>query len=169
LHKTLQDATGSSHKWRSRCWQGIYLGHSPMHAGNVALVYNPSTTHVTPQFHVTWDDTFSSVAPLLTPESHDQAIKSLLENTAWMFKDAYAVPSAHHYFVPEATLASSTVINHLADLQLDARPPIGPSYKPVRESQQFLEWKQANGIAAEVFAPHFPVPSGPSSTSLPDR
>jgi hypothetical protein len=168
LHKTLQDATGSSHKWRSRCWQGLYLGHSPMHAGNVALVYNPLTTHVTPQFHVTWDDTFSSVAPQITPENQDQVIESLLEKTAWMFKDAYAAPSAHHYFIPNTTFTSSTAINHCADLQSDTRPPIGPSYKPVCASQQFLEWKQANGIAAEVFAPHFPAKSDPSSTSLPD-
>jgi hypothetical protein len=51
LHKSLQDHPKSAQKWKSRCWQGVYLGHSNQHAGNVALIYNPVTKHVTPQFH----------------------------------------------------------------------------------------------------------------------
>jgi hypothetical protein len=43
LHKALQDHPCSAPKWQSRCWQGVYLGHSAQHAGNVALVYNPKT------------------------------------------------------------------------------------------------------------------------------
>jgi hypothetical protein len=37
------------------------MGHSPCHAGSVALVLNPTTGHVSPQFHVVFDDTFSTV------------------------------------------------------------------------------------------------------------
>ena len=40
---------------------GIYLGHSPFHAGSVALVLNLETRHVSPQFHVVIDDEFSPV------------------------------------------------------------------------------------------------------------
>jgi hypothetical protein len=160
LHKTLQDATGSGHKWRSRCWQGIYLGHSPMHAGNVALVYNPDTSHVTPQFHVTWDDTFSSVA---SPNSDgdDQVIETLLDKTAWLYTDAFAPPTAHHCFGLSSNIASASHTDNLADLTLNDHPTNGPAYKPVRESQQFSEWKQAQGIAAEVFAPCVPATLNP--------
>jgi hypothetical protein len=63
LHKSLQDKPGSVPKWHSHCWQGVYLGHSSMHANNVALVYNPATKHVTPQFHLSFDDQFSSIHP----------------------------------------------------------------------------------------------------------
>jgi hypothetical protein len=40
---------------------GVYLGHTPFHAGSVALVLNPSTGRVSPQFHVVFDDEFSTV------------------------------------------------------------------------------------------------------------
>jgi len=39
----------------------VYLGHSPFHAGSVALVFNPRTGRVSPQYHVVFDDTFSTV------------------------------------------------------------------------------------------------------------
>ena len=55
-------------KWEPRSRLGIYLGHSPCHAGSVALVLNPRTLHVSPQFHVVFDDNFTTV-PYLS--SHD--------------------------------------------------------------------------------------------------
>ncbi len=39
----------------------LYLGHSPFHAGSVALVYNPSTRHVSLKYHVVFDDEFTMV------------------------------------------------------------------------------------------------------------
>ena len=47
---------------QSRAW--IYLGHSSFHAGSVALVLNPATGHVSPQFNVVFDYEFSKV-PLM--------------------------------------------------------------------------------------------------------
>ena len=43
---------------------GIYLGRSPAHAGNVALVLNPKTGLVSPQYHVVFDDDFTTVPHL---------------------------------------------------------------------------------------------------------
>ena len=51
-------------KWDQRSCLGIYLGHSPTHAGNVALVLNPRTGLISPQFHVVIDDDFSTVPSL---------------------------------------------------------------------------------------------------------
>ena len=45
-------------KWRQRSWLRVYLGPSPNHARSVALVLNPRTGHVSPQFHVKFDDFF---------------------------------------------------------------------------------------------------------------
>ena len=61
LDHRLHSAGGSIPKWepRSRC--GVYLGHSPLHAGNVALVFNPITGRVSPAYHVVFDDTWSTV------------------------------------------------------------------------------------------------------------
>ncbi len=48
-------------KWKPQSCIGVYLGHSPFHAGSVALVFNSRTGWVSPQYHVVFDDTFSTV------------------------------------------------------------------------------------------------------------
>jgi hypothetical protein len=40
---------------------GLYVGRSLSHAANVALIFNPCTGHVSPQFHVGFDDDFTTV------------------------------------------------------------------------------------------------------------
>ena len=54
-------------KWDPRSQLHIYLGRSPCHAGPVALVLNPNTFHVSPQYHIVFDDDFSTV-PFLASE-----------------------------------------------------------------------------------------------------
>ncbi len=48
-------------KWDPRARCGFYVGHSAVHAGSVTLILNPSTGHISPQFHVVFDDTFLMV------------------------------------------------------------------------------------------------------------
>ena len=48
-------------KWDPRSRVGVYLGHSPFHAGNVALVFNIKTGRVSPQYHVVFDPDFTTV------------------------------------------------------------------------------------------------------------
>ena len=48
-------------KWDLRARVGIYLGHSPCHAGSVALVFNLKTLRISPQFHLVFDDKFATV------------------------------------------------------------------------------------------------------------
>ena len=48
-------------KWKPRSRTGVYFGHSPFHAGSVALVFNPPIGRVSPQYHVIFDDTFLTV------------------------------------------------------------------------------------------------------------
>jgi hypothetical protein len=48
-------------KWEPRSNIRVYLGHSPFHVGSVALVYNPSTGHVSPQYHIIFDNNFTMV------------------------------------------------------------------------------------------------------------
>ena len=49
------------HKWKERARVGIYLGRSPRHPRNVALVLSLTTGLVSPQFHVQYDSSFSTV------------------------------------------------------------------------------------------------------------
>ena len=46
------------HKWSERSRIGIYIGRSPHHARNVALVLDRDTGLVSPQFHVSYDSSF---------------------------------------------------------------------------------------------------------------
>ena len=56
----MQDG-GHQHKWKERSRIGIYLGRSPDHAINVALVLDWTTGLLYPQYHVQFDRTFDTV------------------------------------------------------------------------------------------------------------
>ena len=60
LDNALQSGQGAP-KWKERARLGVHLGPSPNHARSVALVLNPRTGHVSPQFHVKFDDFFETV------------------------------------------------------------------------------------------------------------
>jgi hypothetical protein len=45
---------------------GIYVGCVPSHASNVALILNPHTGHVLLQFHVMYDDDYTTLPYLRT-------------------------------------------------------------------------------------------------------
>ena len=48
-------------KWAPRARRGQYLGVSPSHSSTVGLILNIATGYVSPQYHVVYDDLFSSV------------------------------------------------------------------------------------------------------------
>jgi hypothetical protein len=48
-------------KWAERARLGLYLGPSPNHAKSVALVLNLQTGLVSPQFHVSFDEHFTTI------------------------------------------------------------------------------------------------------------
>jgi hypothetical protein len=51
----------SYHKWKERARVGIYLGPSPLHGRNIALVLDPGTGLVSPQHNVRFDSNFDTV------------------------------------------------------------------------------------------------------------
>ena len=68
LNAKLQGSIKGLPKWDPRSQTGVYVGMSPNHASSVALVLNLATGHVTPQYHVVFDDDFSTVQYLRTGE-----------------------------------------------------------------------------------------------------
>ena len=60
LDNARQSGQGSP-KWKQCTRLGMYLRPSPSHARSVALVLNPRIGHVSPQFHVKFDDFFETV------------------------------------------------------------------------------------------------------------
>ena len=76
-------------KWKDRAITGIYLGRSPQHAGNVSLILNLRTGHVSPQYHVVFDDDFTTVEAIAQdsePNNWQFLCKAQLE-----FNDAHEV------------------------------------------------------------------------------
>ena len=60
----LEEQLQSGHpfqKWRQQARVGIYLGQSPIHNRNVALVLHRNMGHVSPQFHVKFDPGFHTM------------------------------------------------------------------------------------------------------------
>jgi hypothetical protein len=151
LHKALQDNPGSLNKWQHCCWQGVYLGHSPLHAGNIALVYNPATSHVTPQTHVAHDEHFTSVSP--TTQDPTLIIERILQQTSWLEVDDFSSPSERYHFDTSTQHSAAVASTTLPPSPFTSSSSASVKYKPVQPSAAFHAWKEAQGIAADVFAP----------------
>ena len=76
-------------QWDPRSCLEIYLGHSPVHAGNIARVLNPKPGSVLPQFHVVFGDNVSTVPSLHTVKLPDnwKRVKNSREKSAEGFYD----------------------------------------------------------------------------------
>ena len=48
-------------KWEARSRIVMYLVHFPFRAGIMSLVWNPTTDRVSPQYHVVFNDNFTTV------------------------------------------------------------------------------------------------------------
>ena len=96
LDKKLQDGD-SVKKWRARSWKGIYVGQSTVHVSNVPLVYNIATTHVTPQFHLVFDEGLTTVTgePIA---NEDKFYEDLYANAKWLHQNDLADSSDLYYF-----------------------------------------------------------------------
>ena len=77
LKAELQGTTRIHPKWDARSRAGIYLGQSPIHNRNVALVLNIHARYVSPQFHVKFDESFQTV-------QQDKWNATLLSSTGFM-------------------------------------------------------------------------------------
>jgi hypothetical protein len=52
------------------------------HASNIPLIYNPITTHVSPQFHMVYDEGFTSITSLSVP-SKDALLEKIYNKAYW--------------------------------------------------------------------------------------
>ena len=50
--------------WQPRSHQGMFLGLSPKHSSDVPLILNLQTGSISPQYHVVFDDMFSTVVSI---------------------------------------------------------------------------------------------------------
>jgi hypothetical protein len=78
-------------KWTRRSRRGVYLGVSPSHASTVGRILNVRTGAITPQYHVVYDELFSTV--------QGTATDGLLDETLW--NDLIRLNGIEHTLSPE--------------------------------------------------------------------
>eukprot|EP00804_Cyclotella_cryptica_P024638 CCRYP_001657-RA/>CCRYP_001657-RA protein AED:0.40 eAED:-0.13 QI:0/0/0/0.5/0.66/0.5/4/0/842 len=86
LDPTLQDGKKIP-KWNSSARQGIFVGFLPEHSSLVPLVFNPRTQRMSPQYHVIFDDGFSTVPSLHTVDERDRRFEDLFHTSCEPFLD----------------------------------------------------------------------------------
>lgn len=84
LDPKAQSGSIGASKWDPHAYIGIYVGHSPVHAGNVALILN-----VKPQYHVIFDDEFKTVPYLHASTEPDNWRELVNDNSELVTDEAY--------------------------------------------------------------------------------
>ena len=138
----------SAPKWRQRSRLSVYLGPSPNHTWSVALVLNPCTGHVSPQFNVKFDDFFETVqkkpTDLDTPEPE------------WKYLSGFATQKGQ---------TKPRTNGPLGDLIAPRRgpttaiPPALPPADPTTQQPQPMIQSDDNKVVANADDP--PIPASP--------
>ena len=166
LDSRLQTEGKSIPKWNTKARMGMYLGSSPRHSKKVALVLNLQTGHVSPQFHVKFDDLFETLRPSAgnaIPQSKWQ-VKTGLSNSKtlvgqWSGEDEAAIPASEQ--VPCWTDMSEPVVHNddvFDTMETDASPD-GDTTP--------IESPDAEPAPPEEHEPHVTTRSG--RTSMPTK
>ena len=152
LDNALQSGQGAP-KWKQRVRLGIYLGPSPSHAHTVALILNPRTGHVSPQFHVKFDNFFETVGN--SPTDMD------ISEPEWKYLSGFVIKKGKTDKDPKGALSTllaprrgaTKVTNDLAPSQIPAEAPNGqPNIEPIMESLDGMD------DSAETTPPDIAVP-----------
>lgn len=93
LDSTLQTGSIGPIKWDPRARVGVYLRHSSVHAGNIALVLNLQTSHVSPQYHIVFDDEFTTAPYLQLEESPPNWIKLVNNHSKMVTEENSSIAS----------------------------------------------------------------------------
>lgn len=109
LSPTLQDGKKDT-KWAPRASRGQFLGFSKNHSSMIGLLRNKQTGSITPQFHVVFDELFSTVHSL---EEDD--------DSTWI----ELFVSERNYYGPDEDEEDADSVSF---------PDINPSWLPIAES-----------------------------------
>ena len=124
LEAPLQGSMGGKRKWSDRSRVGVFLGHSSQHSQTVALVLNPKTGHVSPQFHVVFDDKFDTVKQGIDVESKWQEKADLADQVS----DTFNVDIPHPKFTsPWITSKANPLASSPSPSTTQMAPPTPPS------------------------------------------
>jgi hypothetical protein len=175
LDSGLQSVGASIPKWDPRARAGIYLGHSPCHAGSVALVLNPKTLRVSPQFHVVFDDEFATV-PFMRNGEVPPNWSDLVRHSATLATDEdfdLATTWANNFIDGKATaineedesVASNILLNHSEVQEVTA----GTSVSEEANSAANTSSEEATSLDATTSSEEAPMVSTASRAASEDQ
>jgi hypothetical protein len=84
LDKHLQEGD-SLPKWKTCSWLGVYVGRSLVQAGNIPIINTPTTTQISPQFHIISNDQFTFIT-WSASNMPDKFYQDLLTKAQWSYK-----------------------------------------------------------------------------------
>ena len=90
-------------RWQPKSRKGIFVGFSTQHSSNVPLILNTSTGHISPQYHVVFDDDFSTVASI----SHSEEPPTFWEELCLDNTHRIEMDNADRYFLDDDWLTSA--------------------------------------------------------------
>ena len=156
LKSELQGTTGIHPKWDARTRAGIYLGQSPIHNRNVALVSNIHTGYVSPQFHVKFDETFWTIhqekwnATWLTSTTFTKQNNRVSQN------EDTKTPGKRRKTMERQPVPNGEIRDHLGKRQMVAVTANGPT-------------RHQMSIAPERLVPANPVSHIPNATDADEH
>jgi hypothetical protein len=167
LNKALQD--GNSHsKWRSRAWLGVYIGNSTCHSSTIPLIYNPITTHVSPQFHVVYDKYFMTVSSKPSFDSEAYLEKLFHTSAHWLHKDEFSdhlhlfeefwdptmspsnIKKHQHPGATDSTLRGSTSTDIPSNVGSTQPPPMQDTQSAPAQTLQLMQSGSAQDTANQI-------------------
>jgi len=80
----------SHSKWKSRAWLGVYIGVSICHSSAIPLIYNPASAHISPQYHVVYDEYFTMVASNSMFDTEAYLDKLYQTSARWLHCDEFS-------------------------------------------------------------------------------
>ena len=112
LEADLQTSGKSIPKWSKRSRLGQFLGFSKEHSTTVGLIRNVTTGRISPQYHVVFDDYFSTVST--TFQDPVDSLNQTFSSTEWMnilqngdekfFPDDAVIPPLDEEWEPQDTV-----------------------------------------------------------------
>ena len=141
-------------RWKPRAQRHVYIGQSDRYSSTVPLILNLETGAITPQFHVVFDDWFSTV-----PGDPDKL--PTLDTPQWneLFGDA-----THHY-VEDGTEEDPTTEGSVPEA-IDLTQPHPPTTLGQPAPALDLPTDSRVQAATEIYAPVRPLETEPA-TSVP--
>jgi len=131
-------------KWEPRARQGQFLGYSKDHATTIGLIRNIRTGYISPQFHVVYDEDFTTVTSDNSIDLTEHWIDLFL-NSRESYLDSY----------------DPSVDGNLPELHLDYEPPPNHLHQGELPREHVGQGKPSQAVPAPT------ISSGPARQNPP--